>query len=417
MNKLINSLFEKDLVVKIVSILTAILIWFVVLDSENPFEERTLAVPLSSNVDVLASNNFQIVGTQLPASIDVKIKGRRQKISSVTANDFRVTIDLSGVTSSGYKNIKINAPEYLGNQDIIMMGINPTSVALNFERVIGKQYPVEVEYTGSLPADYELMNLKIEPNNIILEEKESSISKVGKVVAYVNLDEADDKKEIVMRAVVLDTQGQPLKQFEGKVPVIVSFNLAKKVPVITTTKGNPYNEFYLKEIKNSLSSVRVIGSKSVLDGIKSISTEPIDITDKTETFVTPLVTILPKGATLVAEDAERLSAEVVIEKNITRTINMPSSSISIFHGDTAGNKSYKITDTTVPITIKGKSVEVNAIKSSEIRLSIYVQDLLPGEHEVPISVKVPNNINLIGEYSVNITITNAPPNETKNPEE
>ncbi|MGI6123581.1 MAG: YbbR-like domain-containing protein, partial [Acetivibrionales bacterium] len=325
MNKLINSLFEKDLVVKIVSILTAILIWFVVLDSENPFEERTLAVPLSSNVDVLASNNFQIVGTQLPASIDVKIKGRRQKISSVTANDFRVTIDLSGVTSSGYKNIKINAPEYLGNQDIIMMGINPTSVALNFERVIGKQYPVEVEYTGSLPADYELMNLKIEPNNIILEEKESSISKVGKVVAYVNLDEADDKKEIVMRAVVLDTQGQPLKQFEGKVPVIVSFNLAKKVPVVTTTKGNPYNDYYLKEIKNSLTSVRVIGSRNVLDGIKSISTEPIDITDKTETFVTPLVTVLPKGATLFAEDAERLSAEVVIEKNISRTINMPSS--------------------------------------------------------------------------------------------
>ncbi|MGI6125102.1 MAG: hypothetical protein ACOYIG_13160, partial [Acetivibrionales bacterium] len=144
---------------------------------------------------------------------------------------------------------------------------------------------------------------------------------------------------------------------------------------------------------------------------------PIDITDKTETFVTPLVTVLPKGATLFAEDAERLSAEVVIEKNISRTINMPSSSISIFHGDTAGNKSYKITDTTIPITIKGKIAEVNAIKSSDIRLSVYVQDLLPGEHEVPLSVKIPNNINLVGEYSVNITITAIPPNEAKNPEE
>ncbi|MGI6084539.1 MAG: YbbR-like domain-containing protein [Acetivibrionales bacterium] len=411
MNKLINSLFEKDLVVKIVSILTAILIWFVVLDTENPFEERTIAVPLTSNVDVLQNNNFQIVGTPLPAYVDVKIKGRRQKISSVTANDFKVDIDLSGVTVPGYKRININAPEYLGDQDIIMMGINPSSVTLNFERVVGKQYPVEIEFIGSLPSGYELVNLKVEPNNVILEEKESSMSMVSKVVAYVNLDEADDNKEIVMRAVILDSEGQPLRQFEGKVPVIVSFNLAKKVPVIASIKGNPANDYYLKEITYSLSNVRVIGSKSVLDRITNVNTEAIDITDKSETFTAPLTASLPKGATLFAEDAERLSADVVIEKYVTRNINMSSSHISIFHGDTAGTMNYRITNDTVPITIKGKSADVNAVKASDIKLSVYVSDLLPGEHEVPLTVKVPNSVSLIGEYSVNITITAIPPVE------
>lgn len=414
MNKLINSLFEKDLVIKIVSILTAILIWFVVLDSENPFEERTLAVPLTSNVDVLQSNNFQVVGTQIPSSVDVKIKGRREKISSVTANDFKVTIDFSEVTASGTKRIYINEPEYLGDQDIIMMGINPVSVTLNFERVVGKQYPVDVEYTGSLPVGYELINLKVEPNNVILEEKESSILKVSKVVAYVNLDEADDNKEIVMRAVVLDSEGQPLRQFEGKVPIIVSFNLAKKVPVIATIKGNPVKDYYLKEIKYSLPSVRVIGSRSVLEGINGVSTDAIDINGKSETFVTPLITSLPKGATLFDEDAERLSAEVVIEKYITRNINMSSGNVSIFHGDTAGTMNYRVTNDTIPITIKGKSEEVNAIKVSDIKLSVYVNDLLPGEHEVPLTVKVPNSVNLIGEYSVNVTITVTPPDEKNN---
>jgi len=404
MNKLINSLFEKDSIIKVISIFTAILIWFVVLDSENPFEERTIAVPLTSNMDVLHSNNLQIVGSQLPTSVDVKIKGRREKLSKVTANDFIVSIDLSEVSSSGRKTINIGEPEYRGDQDIIILGVNPTSVTLNFERVVGKQYPVEVEFTGSLPAGYELVNLKVEPSNVILEEKESSISMVSKVVAIVNLDEADDNKEIVMRGTVLDEKGEVLRQFEGKVPIIVSFNLAKNLPVIATTKGNPLEDYYVKEIRYSLSNVRVMGSRSLLDGIKSVSAEAIDVTDKSETFTAPLTAVLPKGATILAEDAERLTAEVVIEKYITRNINMSPGLVSIFHGDTGGNMSYRITNDIIPITVKGKSADLSALKASDIKLSVNVSDLLPGEHEVPLMVTVPNNITLIGEYSVNVTI-------------
>ncbi len=404
MNKLINSLFEKDSIIKVISIFTAILIWFVVLDSENPFEERTIAVPLTSNMDVLHSNNLQIVGSQLPTSVDVKIKGRREKLSKVTANDFIVSIDLSEVSSSGRKTINIGEPEYRGDQDIIILGVNPTSVTLNFERVVGKQYPVEVEFTGSLPAGYELVNLKVEPSNVILEEKESSISMVSKVVAIVNLDEADDNKEIVMRGTVLDEKGEVLRQFEGKVPIIVSFNLAKNLPVIATTKGNPLEDYYVKEIRYSLSNVRVMGSRSLLDGIKSVSAEAIDVTDKSETFTAPLTAVLPKGATILPEDAERLTAEVVIEKYITRNINMSPGLVSIFHGDTGGNMSYRITNDIIPITVKGKSADLSALKASDIKLSVNVSDLLPGEHEVPLMVTVPNNITLIGEYSVNVTI-------------
>ena len=217
MSKL-NELFNRDSVMKVASIFIAVLIWFLVLDQDNPFEEKTIAVPLSSNIEVLEANNLQIVGTQLPSSIDVKIKGRRDKISSVTSNDFKAVIDLSGVTDSGTRRIDIGIPQYIGDQDIMISSINPSFVTLNFEKVVGKQYPVNVEYTGALPAGYELVNLKVEPNNVILEEKESSISKVSKVVAQINLSDIKDNKEIIMRGTVMDTNGQPLRQFEGKVP-------------------------------------------------------------------------------------------------------------------------------------------------------------------------------------------------------
>ena len=236
--KMLNNLFERDSVIKVVSVFFAILIWFLVLDRDNPYDERTLAVPLSNNAEILEANNLQIVGTQLPLSIDVKIKGRRDRIMSVTGNDFEVSIDLSGITESGSRRVAINPPQYLGDQDIVIFAYNPSALNLNIERVVGRQYPVSVAYTGSLPAGYELVNLKFEPSTVILEEKESSMSKVSKVVAQINLNDIKDSREIMMKGIVLDADGQPLKQFEGKVPIIVTFDLAKSVPVTAATKGS-----------------------------------------------------------------------------------------------------------------------------------------------------------------------------------
>lgn len=408
MNKLIDSLFEKDLVIKIISILTAILIWFLVLDQDNPFEEKTIAVPLSSNVEVLRQNNLQIVGASLPTSIDVKIKGRRQKIAGVTANDFKVTIDLSEVNESGTQRIPINTPQYTGDQDILISGINPTAITLNFEKIVGKQYPVTVEYTGKLPAGYELINVKVDPSNVILQEKESSISQVGKVVAQINLDNIQDSNEIVMRATVLDTEGNTLKQFENQVPIIVNFDLVKRVPVTATTKGEPAVDWYLKEIKYTLNEVRVLGTRSVLDGIGRLSAEPIDISGQTGNIKIPLSLTLPKGVSLLKEDADALMADVILDRLITKNVNVSANTITIHPADTTGTKKYSITDETIPITIKGKPDSVNAVKSSDIKLSIQVDNLEEGTHEVPLNVQLPNTVTLVGEYSVKVLIEKVP---------
>lgn len=416
MGKLINRLFEKDLVIKILSVLMAILIWFVVLDTDNPFDKRTISVPLTSNVDILQSNSFQIVGTPLPTSIDVEIKGRKQKIAGVTSNDFRVSVDFSDVSEPGYKRIDINEPEYLGDQDIIIVGMNPPTINLNFERIVGKQYPIEVQFLGSLPSGYEIVDLKVEPNIVILEEKESSISQVSRIVVYVNLEEADNNTELVIRGTVLDANGEHLRQFDGKVPVIVTYNLAKSVPLITNTTGKPMDDYYLKEIKHSIPNVRIVGNRSLLEGIKTLNSEAIDIKDKSETFVAHLSFNLPKGATLLEADSDRLTAEIIIEKYITKEITIPTSAISIMPGNVIDKMDYKIAGDNVSIVIKGEARDLSTVKASDIKLSIQTNNLEPGEHEIPLTVRVPNKTIVIGEYSVNLVVTSIPDDDPVIPE-
>ncbi|NLM73868.1 MAG: hypothetical protein GX184_07595 [Clostridiaceae bacterium] len=403
MNKL-NELFKKDSVIKIISVLIAVFIWFLVLEIENPYEERTLSIPLQNNIEMLRVNNLQITGNQLPTTVDVKIKGRRYNVSSVSVNDFRAFIDLSEITTAGSSVIKIDIPEYTGKEDILITSINPSSVKLDFERIVGKQYPVNVEFKGKLPAGYELVNLTVDPGNMILEELESSISRVDKVVAYINLDEIGDNTEIIMRGTAIDTNGEIVKQFEGKIPVIVRFNLAKQLPVAATTRGVPESDYYLKEVRFTPSKIRVLGPRKILDGLNVIEAEPIDITGLSSNFNTPVTLKLPEGVTVLKEDLEKLTAEVVIENLAIRRINIPASQISIFGSDMSGNKVYRVSDRPVLIAIKGRPDIINAVKTTDISASIQVSGFEEGEHEVPLTLKVPDNVILIGEYTVNVII-------------
>ncbi len=410
--KMLNNLFERDSVIKVVSVFFAILIWFLVLDRDNPYDERTLAVPLSNNAEILEANNLQIVGTQLPLSIDVKIKGRRDRIMSVTGNDFEVSIDLSGITESGSRRVAINPPQYLGDQDIVIFAYNPSALNLNIERVVGRQYPVSVAYTGSLPAGYELVNLKFEPSTVILEEKESSMSKVSKVVAQINLNDIKDSREIMMKGIVLDADGQPLKQFEGKVPIIVTFDLAKSVPVTAATKGSPAPGYYLKEVRYSIPKIRVLGTRTLLDGLAKIDADPIDISNKSETFKTPLNFKLPEGLTALKADTDQLIAEVVLEKFATREIEVPSSQIFIYESDTSGNKEYRVADEWIKLTISGRAEFINTITKDDIRLSVDVGGLGKGEHQVSLSVDLPGDATLVGDYNVKVIINEAPEDQS-----
>lgn len=403
MNKLIDKLFEKDVVVRVFSVLIAILIWFLVMDSDNPFEERTISVPLSNNLDVLESNNLKVVNSNIPITIDVRIKGRRQRISKVTPNEFKALVDLSSITDSGLQSVRIKPPQYTGNQDIIISGFSPATVTMRIERIVGKQYPVVVEYSN-LPEGYEVVNLTVDPKTIPLEDIEGTISKVSKVGVQINLANLKSTKELVIRASVVDTEGKALRQFESKYPVLISFDLAKTLPVVTGTKGSPKEGYYFKEIRLSSSTTRVVGSRELLDNLSKITAEPIDISGKSETFETELKLILPKDSSLVKEDGA-IKAEVVLDKLATRDLAIPASQITIYDSDTSGAKTYSIDQNTIPITVKGKPDQLQTLRAADIRATISVKGLGAGEHTVPLVVFLPGGITQVGEASVKVVIT------------
>lgn len=411
----INKFLEKDSVQKVISVLIGILIWFIVLDHQNPLIERTISVPLRTNLEILDSSNMRLVSSNIPNSVDVIIKGRKQRIDKVTANDFEAFLDFSDVQDTGITELKIDLPEYTGAEEIIVADVNPKTVKVKLENITRKEFPVEVNWNGDLPDGYEIVNVKLNPTTVILQDLESVMNSVDKVVVTADVEQLLKGDSITKRIEVYNKSGRILSSIDSSVQVTVSYNIAKTVPVSTTVTGEPKNDYYVQDYKISQNSVQIMGSYDVLSRIESIEAEPLNVENANESFQKDLKLILPEGVQLY-NNSGVVNAQVNIKRYSHRTVTIPKSSITIFGGDTTGQTNYRILDDEIKFSVKGPSEILNTMDVKTIKGFVDVSDVLEGIQMVVVRVSLPSGIYKEGEVYVNVQAEKTVPSPTPVPE-
>jgi YbbR domain-containing protein len=85
----VSELLRKDITIRIISILFAVVLWFFVLDSDNPIGTVVISVPLKVvNEDTLSDRGILLKNKDFTKTVEVFVKGRKDKIKNLTANDF-----------------------------------------------------------------------------------------------------------------------------------------------------------------------------------------------------------------------------------------------------------------------------------------------------------------------------------------
>jgi YbbR domain-containing protein len=98
---------------------------------------------------------------------------------------------------------------------------------------------------------------------------------------------------------------------------------------------------------------------------------------------------------------------------MTRDIEIPSSAIPIYDSDATGILEYRVSDELVKLTLKGRADALSRLTVNDIKLSVSALGLGQGEHAVPLSVGLPNGIQLVGDYNVKLVISEASKDQTQ----
>lgn len=394
--------FKKDLTLKILSIVFAILLWFAI----NPVDENHYTVPVNViNEESLKAKGLVLNSNSIAKYVVISVRERRDVLDNIKEVDFEVTLDLAKVKTVEDKVINYEAPIYLGREKISPKNIElkPKSASLNLGKIEENPFIVQIETYGKLPTGYEIISKTATPDPVSIQALDSVIYNVGSVKVYVDVSGLNKTLDIRKECKVYDKKGEEMPGLGKNLTVDVKIEVGKRVPVIPITEGVLAKDFL--EGTNSVKPEKILitGTRDTMSNVNEVKTEPIKIDNATQTFSTHALLQLPEGVKLVSSTRE-VAVTVEIIPLVERTLEILPENITIDGKKTDVILNYEIAGP-VSIKFKGKIEDLNKVTVKDLLPSISVDTLDEGTHNVPLEVIFPSNVTQVQDVLVPVKIT------------
>ena len=144
----LKNAFSKNLALKIVSLVFAMLLWGYVLMSENPQRTKTI-----SNVQLNVDGEAELIAKQLVLSgdkdygtVNVRVSTQLTSYADLSADDITASINLTGITETGEHDVAITARTSTGT----VVSVTPDHIKITVDNLVSRSIPVEIELEGEL---------------------------------------------------------------------------------------------------------------------------------------------------------------------------------------------------------------------------------------------------------------------------
>ena len=408
-----KKLFSNDRVVFVLSLLMAVICWFVValtVDTETNVVIEDVPVNLVSQSSVLTSLELHAIDAD-DITVDVQIRGERLVVGSVEKSDIRIITDLSRVSGPGTIEIPLTAVNNT-NQDFEIITVSPATLTVKFDRLLTKSIPVTANITGlSVGDDYVVETETVSPATVTISGPENEVAKISSCVANIEVnDKLETPTSLQSPIVMLDREGNAVEsEFitmdATEAEVVIPIKKIEVLPLVVDFINVPTG-FPMEELSYTLSnsSITVAGIPEVLSRYSEISLGHIDMKtlDFSENYTFNVT--LPTGFTNVdhLQTVEVLFDETNLEEGLF-TIN------NFTIKNRPSNYDVQVTTTRLTnVRILGDKNILASLTSDDIVAEIDLSDrnIQAGQFSVPIKIYMPTKgfVWAVGEYSVIINV-------------
>ena len=302
MNKL-----DKKWQLKINCLLMAIVLWFFIINEQNPMSEGSYTVPI-----VVENLDSQYITSNVPKTVYVRLSGPRNTIINVGPSDIKAYIDLSDAQEgemSAPVRIEIPAGTELKKQSM-------TSADIMVDVYTVRELALTPHLVGQTKNDIFVSSLKVVPEKVVISGARRLVKQVEQAVVEIPIEDRIDDFSIMapIRLVAADgsrIEGLEMTPWQSNIRISIGHNaVTKDIPVYVTTEGDVSPSVSLKEIKINPDTVAVKGDANILKNLSRIDLPPIDISGlkqdkKWKIIVSPVNGVIFEPDTIeVAVDVE-----------------------------------------------------------------------------------------------------------------
>lgn len=382
--------FKSKWFVRILSLAFAVTLYAFVSVSETPNSDATFSSATSQTetldqvpVDIKIDREKYVV-SGVPEGVQVSLTGNPGSVRPLKLQrNFEVYVDLEGL-EEGTHVVEL---EHNIASDVEVF-IEPKTIEVTIEERASQEFSVTADFINqdTMADGYEIASYNIEPETVTIMSSRSVIESIGAVKVYVNLDGVDgsiNNRELPVN--VYDLQGNELNVGLDPESIQVSVdvnNPSKNVPLSIETTGELGENLELGSISANEEEVEIYSQSDVLEDISEVTTEPVDLSEIEESGTVEVPLDLPENV----QAPETEEVEVTVEVEETKTIE----DVSLEEEGLSDALESSYTAPTFEVEVTGDASVVNDLTASDIRAVLDLSDLEAGEHEVPITIEVPD---------------------------
>ncbi|MBR5614832.1 MAG: hypothetical protein IKW64_06015 [Clostridia bacterium] len=296
--------FEKDSVLKLISFVVAVLLWFYIIAVVDPSVDITVKdIPVRfTNQNLLAERGLCLVN-ESKTTVELKIRGSRKKIANIESKNIYANADLSNITKTGTFSIPIAISIPYEYDEIVSK--KPYNASVVIDRIVTASKDVKLITTGSVANGYIAGEVASEIKKVSLKGAQSLIDRISYVAAEINYDDRAAAISDTVDLFFLDADGRRINTnnfiYEmvtmdtETIDVFCPVMKLKTVPVnVATHSANDVKDY---KISVQPSNVTIYAENEILDTVDEIFTEKINLDEITEANATAKL-ILPEGVSL-----------------------------------------------------------------------------------------------------------------------
>lgn len=400
-----NELLKKDITIRILSLLFAVLLWFYVIDNANPIRSKSLPVQVSvlhEDDNTLLDKGLVLKSKSFLRSVTLTVKGREEALRNVNSTDFVASIDFSKIKTVQDKDLIVDTPKYTGKEDITI-DYKPVTISLDMEKIEKNPYHVELVTNGDLKPGFKIMKTTVTPDTLALQGVDSLIKTVGSIKTFIDITNLDKDLSIKKDCKVFNKKGDEIPELSRNLIVDIKMEVAKEVLIIPVVKGKPAKNFIEIGKKVKPLTVMITGTPEVLSKIVDLKTEPVDIENATANIDIKKTIKLPDGVKLYSAP-DSVSVSVYIDQVAERQLTVLKDDISFTNTEFDNSLKYEVQVSDIVITVRGNKDDLNRLDIMTIKPSIDVGGLTDGLHKIPLKVTLPSMVKLSQEYTVDVKI-------------
>ena len=397
----------------LLAMLISVFLWLYVVTVVDPNDTKVVySVPVTyENMTSLTDNSLVMTSGQ-NATVTLKFYGRRSDLNNLTSESLTVTADVSRIKSEGEQNLSytVTLPDSVSDNNVQLTERTPSRLTVNVERAVEKQVNVAVDISNEVADGYvaDLEAMKISPETITVFGHEAEVSKIDSARVSLDIGGVTETVDNSFPYQLVDSDGNAVDTTNFRcsadaVDVMLTVEKYKEIPLTLELKAGGGAKEKNVTVTLSPAYITISGPGAIVDAMDSLSIGTLDLASMTELSETKTYDItLPDNVTNVSGQ-NQVTARIVLNGLSTKTLEVENFSVS----HKPDGLDVTIVTTTLEITIRGPSDEIEAISAKDLTVQGDLSDFSQaGTYKIPVTVTSKDfpGVGMIGSASITVTL-------------